>query len=307
MFQRFICAIGAVMAAVMTISGEDVEKTPNYLNDSLPQRWSYTPEIAMDAPDVTDGWRKSFDDSLLDTLVAAGIRNNYDVAMAMRRAEIARNTMRQARSGWMPVVGASAGWSLSQESGRIIEPYHASSSTSSFSAGLSTSWEIDLFGKIASSVKAKKSGYMASRAEYAGTMVSVCAQIASTYVKLRMLQEQLAVANRHSENQMKIVNIAKARFETTLASKLDVAQALEVYYSTTASIPMLVNSIHTTINALAVLTGIQFTDIETILSVPGKLPEYMQLIKGIIPITTLPIIRRQNKINNYVFKNTISP
>ena len=80
---------------------------------------------------------------------------------------------------------------------------------------------------------------MASKAEYAGTMVSVCAQIASTYIKLRMLQEQLAVANRHSENQMKIVDIAKARFETTLASKFGCGAGLEVYYSTTASIPML--------------------------------------------------------------------
>lgn len=128
---------------------------------------------------------------------------------------------------------------------------------------------------------------MASKAEYAGTMVSLCAQIASTYIKLRMLQEQLAVANRHSENQMKIVDIAKARFETTLASKLDVAQALEVYYSTTASIPMLENSIHTTINALAVLTGIPFTEIDATLSVPATLPEYLQLINTGVPTNLL--------------------
>ena len=230
MFQRFICVVGIGLAAVAALSGAEKDGMAEYLNGTLPQRWSYSPEIPMDAPEATDAWWQSFGDSILDSLVAAGISNNYDVAMAIRRAEIARNSIRQTASGWMPVISASAGWSASQESGRIARPYHNPSSTSYFSAGLSASWEIDLFGKIASAVKAKKSGYMASKAEYAGTMVSVCAQIASTYIKLRMLQEQLAVANRHSENQMKIVDIAKARFETTLASKLDVAQALEVYY-----------------------------------------------------------------------------
>ena len=287
MFQRFICVVGIGLAAVAAMSGAEKDGMAEYLNGTLPQRWSYSPEIPMDAPEATDAWWQSFGDYILDSLVAAGISNNYDVAMAIRRAEIARNSIRQTASGWMPVISASAGWSASQESGRIARPYHNPSSTSYFSAGLSASWEIDLFGKIASAVKAKKSGYMASKAEYAGTMVSVCAQIASTYIKLRMLQEQLAVANRHSENQMKIVDIAKARFETTLASKLDVAQALEVYYSTTASIPMLENSIHTTINALAVLTGIPFTEIDATLSVPATLPEYLQLINTGVPTNLL--------------------
>lgn len=105
-------------------------------------------------------------------------------------------------------------------------------------------------------------------------MLSVNAQIASAYMKLRMLQQQLDVANRHAENQMKIVNIAKARFETTLASKLDVAQAYEVYYSTTASVPMLENSILTVINSLAVLTGIPITEAQKILGEKSEMPEY---------------------------------
>ena len=119
-----------------------------------------------------------------------------------------------------------------------------------------------IFGKVASRVKAEKEAWKASRAEYAGVMLSVNAQIASAYMKLRVLQQQLEVANRHAENQMKIVNIAKARFETTLASKLDVAQTYEVYYSTTASVPMLENSIHTVINSLAVLTGRPITAVQ---------------------------------------------
>ena len=124
MFQRFICVVGIGLAAVAAMSGAEKDGMAEYLNGTLPQRWSYSPEIPMDAPEATDAWWQSFGDSILDSLVAAGISNNYDVAMAIRRAEIARNSIRQTASGWMPVISASAGWSASQESGRIARPYH---------------------------------------------------------------------------------------------------------------------------------------------------------------------------------------
>ena len=95
MFQRFICVVGIGLAAVAAMSGAEKDGMAEYLNGTLPQRWSYSPEIPMDAPEATDAWWQSFGDSILDSLVAAGISNNYDVAMAMRRAEIARNSIRQ--------------------------------------------------------------------------------------------------------------------------------------------------------------------------------------------------------------------
>lgn len=287
MAQRFIyggiliaCAIGCSQPA----AGEQL---PGYLNDSLPQHWCYVPEKGISMPDESEQWWKTLNDPTLDTLIATGIANNYNISMAMRRSQIARNAIGQARAAWFPSVGLSAGWTKSRESGLMDGSHGQPVGMSYFSAGLNASWEIDLFGKIASGVKAKKSAYMASKAEYAGAMVSVCAQIAATYVEIRMYQELLAIANAHTANQMKIVDIAKARFETTLASKLDVAQALETYYSTTASIPMLENSVHTSINALAVLTGEPKEHIEALMSTPGKMPDPYQIIDAGIPMTLL--------------------
>ena len=285
MFQRFISLTAFTLGCLC--AGMAAEPVAGYLRDSIPGYWSYTPEKQMDAPDATDGWWRGFNDSLLDSLINAGIENNYNVLMAMRRAGIARATMMQARAQWFPTVSADLSWNKSHQSGATTVPTEPGEGVSYFSAGLSAQWEIDIFGKIASGVKARKADYMASRAEYAGAMVSVCAQIADTYIQLREYQQQLAVAERHSENQMKIVEIAKARFETTLASKLDVAQALETYYSTTASIPMLHNSIQKTINALAVLTGIPLDRAKALLSSPGQLPEYLRAVSAGIPADLL--------------------
>lgn len=287
MVQRFICAGILAAAGLGSCLGAQPLQADKYLADTLPARWCYSPEAEVGLPMEDVEWWETFNDSTLNTLIRLGISNNYNLSMALRRTHIARNTVNQARAGWMPSVGLTAGWMKSRESGRL-SPYHGQATGMSyFSAGLNASWEIDLFGKIASEVKGKKASYMASKAEYAGAMVSVCAQIAATYVEVRMYQELLEIARIHTDNQMKIVNIAKARFETTLASKLDVAQALETYYSTTASIPMLENSIHTALNALAVLTGESNEHISAMMSPSGKMPDPYQLINPGVPVDLL--------------------
>ncbi len=261
MVQRFICAGLIVASAAGYCSGSTPDNYRQYLNDSLPQRWSYPADTGAGVPAESEDWWGTFNDPALDSLVSMGINNNYNLSMALHRSQIARNAIGQARAGWIPSIRLNAGWTKTRESGMLTSPHR---------------------------VKGKKAGYMASKAEYAGAMVSVCAQIAATYVEIRMYQELLDIAQVHTENQMKIVNIAKARFETSLASKLDVAQALETYYSTTASIPMLENSINTSINALSVLTGESRERVSAMLSAqPSKMPNPFQMINTGVPMDLL--------------------
>lgn len=289
MFQRFIYFAFAISCSLAAFAASPVneEDLTRHLNDSLPEQWTYAPEIQQEIPSSTDGWWRSFGDTTLDSLISLALDYNYDLAQTLRRTEIARNTMRQAQAGWYPSVGLTAGWSKDRQSGAIAVPGMPATVTSGFNAGLSARWEIDVFGKIASGVKAKKAAYNASRAEYAGAMVSLCAQVATTYFQLRTLQGQLYVAEIHSESQLKTVNIARARFEAELASKLDVAQAEETYYSTLASIPKLQYSIHTAINSLEVLTG-SFSDrLRTVLSEPTPLPDCYRMVSAGVPAALL--------------------
>lgn len=60
------------------------------LNDTLPSRWVYNEHFDQTIP-TDDGWWKKFNDPLLDSLIAMGVNNNYNVAMAARRMEMARS------------------------------------------------------------------------------------------------------------------------------------------------------------------------------------------------------------------------
>lgn len=282
---RLIALPTLILFAATNPSQAEQPLTP----DSLPQRWTYFPENLQEIPGgENDKWWRQFSDPLLDSLIVLGVERNYDLALAHRRQEIARAAMNRSRSAWFPTIGLSAGWNAAKTSGATQRGATSSiPSQSYFNAGLNASWEIDIFGKVASGVKAAKAQYKASRAEYAGAMVSMAAQIASTYFTLRSQQRLLQVAKAHCQSQMKIVNMAKARFEATLASKLDVAEAWQTYYSTAASIPMLESSIQTSINALGILVGEFPPEAARMLAQPGPLPNWKVGVDAGIPADLL--------------------
>ncbi len=97
----------------------------------------------------------------------------------------------------------------------------------------------------------------------------------------------MEVARTHSSSQLAVVKITEARFESGLASKLDVAQAKRVYYSTIASIPQLGSSIKASINALAVLVGEYPEALQPVLETPKALPQYIQLVGTGMPMNLL--------------------
>lgn len=254
--------------------------------DSLPQNYMFGESHSSPLP-VEDQWWKSFDDSLLDSLVAVGCDNNYNLIMAARRITIAQQTVRQAQSAYYPTLDLSAGWSRSRTSGYAGDIVTPAATSSAFNIGVNMSWEIDLFGKITSRVKETKWQKEATKAEYNSAMVSLCAEIATQYCALRTYQAEYAVAEEHIKSQTEVLKIVEARHEAGLASKLDVAQAKTIFYSTESLLPQLQSSIDVTINAIAVLIGVYPAEIAPVLVKTAPLPNYRQLIGTGVPMDLL--------------------
>lgn len=160
-------------------------------------------------------------------------------------------------------------------------------STSTYSAGASLSWEIDLFGKITAAVRRDRAQYRTTRADWVGSMQSLCSQVAEAYVGLRVSQSELAVAWAHIIRQDTISHLATTRFECGLASKIDVDQALTVLYSTEAAVPQLEASVQSYVNSLALFLGVYPGDIAARLSVPAPLPEYQAPVATGVPAELL--------------------
>lgn len=274
-----VSALALLLAGATGVaSAQDRGHDAPHLCQPMPERWTFTQEVTQTLPS-DDPWWKTFGDPTLDSLISMGIDNNYNVSQALHRREIARQAIRQAQSGYYPTVGVSAGYTRSH-TGRSID-------SDAFSAGANFNWEVDVFGRITSQVKSKRAAYDASRAEYVATMVSITADIATYYVNYLVLQNKIAVAHEHIDYQKRVVEIAEARHEAGLVSKLDVAQAKTVLYSTQATLPALQAKSSQTLNALATLLGVYASDLAPAIKPDAKLPSYQQIIPVGVPANLL--------------------
>ncbi len=236
---------------------------------------------------IDSEWWRVFNAPVLDSLIAAGEAGNYNLTMAARRIAIARSNTRIAQSAYYPSLSLQAGWSKERLSGFTGKTAVPPSDLSYFSGAVSMSWEIDVFGKITRQAKEAKAQVRVSAAEHAGVLLSLEAEIASTYVNLMVARNQLRVAKEHSESQRRILGITETRHETGLASKLDVAQASTLYYSTIASIPLLEASIEASKNALAVLIGTTVEHLPAALDTATALPPYSSIVAMGAPLDLL--------------------
>ena len=77
-------------------------------------------------------------------------------------------------------------------------------------------------------------------------LVSLTADLATAYLQLRTLQQQLAVAKSNVEVQEEGLQIATARFRGGTTDERDVEQAKTILASTKATIPQLEQQIEQT-------------------------------------------------------------
>ena len=254
--------------------------------DDMPSQWAYATGFDQTVP-TDDAWWRSFGDTMLDSLIAIGVDRNYDIAMASRRIEIARQGVRQARAAYYPSLSANAGWNRTRTSGAVASPEVDASTSSYFGLGIDMNWEIDLFGKITARTRQGSATFKASRAQYAAMTVSVVSKIASAYMRLRTLQGERDVLREHISSQKRVVEITEARFEAGISSMLDVAQAKTTYLSTEASITTLDTDIATAINTIGVLTGMFPEQMHAMLDTPRPLPDYRQIVAVGVPMELL--------------------
>lgn len=279
--------------STVTAVGQTVNR---YLNTPLPKEWEESGEVFQQTLPVDDHWWKSFQDTRLDSLIALAVDRNYSVAMAINRIAAARANLWAERGNFFPSIGLNAGWTRQETSGNTSTL--PQSTDHYYDAALSMSWEIDVFGSIRKRVKAQKENFAASKEEYAAVMVSLASEVASAYINLRELQQELEVVNKNVASQEEVLKITEVRYNTGLVAKLDVAQAKSVLYSTKASIPQLEAGINQYITTLAVLLGMYPQEIRPVLETTGTLPDYMEPIGVGMPVDLLlrrPDVRSAEK------------
>lgn len=243
----------------------------------LPAAWPDEKPVTDRRP-MRAPWWHSFNSPLLDSLITEALAANYDLHTASLRIAQARAAAGQRRAQWYPSVGVNGSWQRQREAG---------ATQSAFALDATVAWEVDLFGRIASQVKAQNALTAVSEADRDAMMLTVSAEVASHFITLCQAHSELSVAREHLASQKKVVDIATARHEAGLVSELDVAQALTVYHTTQAEIPALEATMRTSANAIALLMGVYTDSIAPRLYSISSYPDYRQMVAAGIPADLL--------------------
>ena len=243
---------------------------PNYSTPRSDVAPSYLPspgveETPLNAADAY--WWKIFQDPVLDRLVDAAYRNNLTLQIAGARVLQARAQLNQSIGNLFPQQQGASGAIAYDRTGTPIT-INRWDDNLLFSA----TWEIDVWGKIRRGIEADRAAYLSSVATYDDALVTVIADVASSYVNVRTAEERLRVAARNVETQKESLRIASVQFKYGETSELDVRQAATLLGQTSAQIPNLENTERQAKNALAVLLGITPYAVDAVLGGEGAIP-----------------------------------
>ena len=279
MKRLFIIIISATIAATQAKG----QQQSNILMEPIPQEWFEAEEFFTQSMPDDDFWWKNFEDTLLDSLILIATERNLSALTALTNIRIAKAGWRTTQSELFPSIDINAGWTREKASGNLAQTGDAEAWYGYFSSALTMSWQVDVFGKIFKRAQAQKRAFQSTEEEYRAVMVSLCAEVANAYFSLRQCQAEMEVLRKNAESQKEIMEIVEARYETGFASKLDVAQAKSVYYSTLASIPSMQSNIEQYINTITTLLGLYPGSLNEWLTITRPLPDYVSAIAVGVP------------------------
>jgi NodT family efflux transporter outer membrane factor (OMF) lipoprotein len=196
-------------------------------------------------------WWRGFGDPVLAALVDKALANNSDIAIAAARVREARANERLARAQLLPTLDAGAGAGRS----RSVSAFGTPSVQTFAQPQLQAGYEVDLFGRLADSASAARSGYLASEAARDATRLSVAGATASLYITLLGLDARLAVARDTLAARGNALRLATSRDRAGYSPRLELQQAQAEYDATAQIIPQIEASIARAEDGLSTLVG----------------------------------------------------
>ncbi|MBR6814148.1 MAG: TolC family protein, partial [Tidjanibacter sp.] len=239
-----------VLSLALLAVGGCAVTLPQTAGVEIPDEYIFATTEEMEA--LTDEWSvwwEQLGDTTLNRLITTALRNNRNIAVARSRVEQAREQMSIARAAHLPSFGAAI------EGGATYPKDKPHYIGQAYSIGATMSWELPLFGNARLTEEAQLNSYLATEWGYRATMLSLTAQVATTYFEWLQYARSLEIVRRsyalRLEAQQKIDSLHTYGF----SSGLDLEQARSLTATAAADIPAYERSLVQTNLALNILLG----------------------------------------------------
>lgn len=164
-------------------------------------------------------WWKQFDSKALVLLQETALANNHSFAAEGWALQQVFSQARAARSNLFPSVSTSAG--ASRKGSDSATGYKVSDS---FNGTLQASWELDLWGKNASTADSKEFSALAGMYAWRAAGLALESEVALTYFSWLAARENLAVYDAMLANAREVLDFQEKREKLGAVAPLDVAR-----------------------------------------------------------------------------------
>ncbi|CAM4096875.1 MULTISPECIES: efflux transporter outer membrane subunit [Lelliottia] len=266
--------VAGLLIATFLVGCQSADVAPAKNTLQIPAQWRATSGPTSPTEQL---WWRNFHDNHLNRYVDQALHNNSDVLIARERINEYQARVYAADSSLFPSLdaGVSGTRARTQSAATGLPVY-----STLYKGSLTASYDVDIWGVNRSTANAAQASLEAQKAAAAAADLTVASSVASGYVTLLALDEQLRVTQSTVKSREDALALAKRQFETGYSSRLELMQSDSELRSTRAQIPLLQHQIAVQENALSQLLGDNPEDVArsdsfsalTPLQLPSQLP-----------------------------------
>jgi NodT family efflux transporter outer membrane factor (OMF) lipoprotein len=274
---------------------------PNYRSPEIAEASRRTsPETAGVASRTVESeldqtWWTTFRDPQLSSLIGRLVAQNLDLKTAAERVVQSVAQRQVAASQGLPHIEGQSSSTYNRQSPNgalslLVPAPGAPLEYGLFRDGVTSSWQLDLFGRVRRAVEAADAETLAAVENRHGVALAALAELAQSYMQLRGTQNRLGIAKRNLRLSEQNVDLVNARFGNGVATTLDLAQARAQQATISATLPPLRTREAELINAVGLLLGDMPRALESELRRPSAIPRVPRRIPVGLPGT---LVRRR--------------
>jgi multidrug efflux system outer membrane protein len=252
---------------------------PDYKRPAVARPETFRGQATAEAASLADvPWWEAFQDPILKGLIQDALGSNYDVRIAAARVQEARANLGVARSDYFPSLDYGVGPSRARMLPGVLGGVGAQAPASDlYSATMSMSWELDIWGRIRRSNEAARATLLSTEDARRGVWLTLVSDLAQAYFQLLALDVQLQIARDSTQAYQGTYDLFLDRLNHGIASKLETSRALGALGVAQATIPQLERDIVARENQIRILLG----------KAPGPIPRgqpmYQQPVVPAVP------------------------
>lgn len=195
---------------------------------------------------VPERWWTAFGDSAMNAVVDSALQSNFNLATAWQRLREAQAIVDRESSSLFPDLNALF-------EGELRRPEF--DDTERLRLGLTSEYEIDLWGRIRSRIDAERFRKRATFADYQTAALSLSAEVVRTWYQLIEARNQLDLVEEQIETNENVLNLIEARFGSGQIRSVDILRQRQLLEATREQRIAAESRIQVLEHQLAVLLG----------------------------------------------------